>query len=650
MLTNKNSARFKPWAISSVLAFATLLLAGCQPAGPKALLLGERYIGQGEYEKALKQLTRASELIPEHPQVWNHLGLAYHGLGQPVKAAEAYQRALRIDRNLPAPRYNLGLLYLEQSHIPQAAAELSAYVSGQTNSAIGYVKLATALLRMKRPDDADRVLIHALRLDAKDPEAHNLLGLAHVQRKRPREAMQAFNNALQVSPTYAPAVLNQAVVAHSYFANRELALERYRAFLTTEPDQKTSARVQHAIRLIEREIAGPEIAVTPTPPSTHAETNQVSGLAKTNLASQTASKTNVQDVVTPATAATNIAAVATAKTNVPPAVTSTNIETVVKQPAKTNVVAATPQPPKTNVTVAVSTNQTASTAETTQAPPDETPIPVEVVRLEEPEFKAPRDIADTKVAIAQPRPAIPQEVPETKPLLIPRKDRKEEEKSGVLSRVNPMRWFRNDESDSQRSATKAATPAPRPSYPPVVREIAPTPEAPRVIPRYPYRKKAPLVAGNRAQAEKVFRIAAQAHQQRRLPEAIENYRQATLLDPTYFEAHYNLALAAYQNKNLPLALAENELAVTADPKSNDARYNFALTLREANYPADAASELRTIVASEPDDVRAHFSLANLYAQQLDEPVLARTHYLAVLELNPAHPDAPAIRHWLANNP
>src|SRR5688572_10809422 len=147
MLTNKNAIARKQFRLSSVLALLALLLcAGCQPAGPKALLLGEKYIEQGDYEKALRHLTRATALIPEHPQVWNHLGLAYHGLKQPVKAADAYQRALRIDRNQTAPRYNLGVLYLEQGHLPQAAAELSAFLSVRTNSPDGYVKLGTALL------------------------------------------------------------------------------------------------------------------------------------------------------------------------------------------------------------------------------------------------------------------------------------------------------------------------------------------------------------------------------------------------------------------------------------------------------------------------------------------------------------------------
>ena len=87
-------------AISTISAAALMLLAGCQPSGPKSLLQGQEYIQDGEYQKALKSLTRAAELIPAHPQVWNHLGLAYHGAGQPEKAVQAYRQALQIDRNL----------------------------------------------------------------------------------------------------------------------------------------------------------------------------------------------------------------------------------------------------------------------------------------------------------------------------------------------------------------------------------------------------------------------------------------------------------------------------------------------------------------------------------------------------------------------
>jgi hypothetical protein len=49
-------------------------------------------------------------------------------------------------------------------------------------------------------------------------------------------------------------------------------------------------------------------------------------------------------------------------------------------------------------------------------------------------------------------------------------------------------------------------------------------------------------------------------------------------------------------------------------------------------------------------VRAHFALANLYSQQLGQPGKARAHYLRLLELDPQHPQATAVRYWLEANP
>jgi tetratricopeptide (TPR) repeat protein len=109
-------------------------------------------------------------------------------------------------------------------------------------------------------------------------------------------------------------------------------------------------------------------------------------------------------------------------------------------------------------------------------------------------------------------------------------------------------------------------------------------------------------------------------------------------------------LAAYQSKELPLALAANEQAVALKPESIDARYNFALTLRDARYYTDAANELQQLLSQAPNEVRARLALANVYAQDLDEPALARRQYEKVLELSPNHPQAPFIRQWIATSP
>jgi Flp pilus assembly protein TadD len=65
---------------------------------------------------------------------------------------------------------------------------------------------------------------------------------------------------------------------------------------------------------------------------------------------------------------------------------------------------------------------------------------------------------------------------------------------------------------------------------------------------------------------------------------------------------------------------------------------------------DAVNELNKILASKPDDVRAHLALGNLYAQQLYDVPQARTQYLRVLQLDPANAQAADIQFWLSSNP
>jgi tetratricopeptide (TPR) repeat protein len=165
--------------------------------------------------------------------------------------------------------------------------------------------------------------------------------------------------------------------------------------------------------------------------------------------------------------------------------------------------------------------------------------------------------------------------------------------------------------------------------------------------RYAYRSPPKPASGNHGAAERAFAQGVQAQRANRLAEAVQAYRQATQVDPGFFEAHYNLGLAAYEARNLQQSLVAYENALAISPESADARYNFALALREAGYLQDAAKELENLLAGRPDETRAHLVLANLYSQKLNQPQLARLHYLRVLEIEPRHPQATTVRYWLA---
>ncbi len=243
-----------------------------------------------------------------------------------------------------------------------------------------------------------------------------------------------------------------------------------------------------------------------------------------------------------------------------------------------------------------------------------------------------------------------------------------EEKASLLKKANPLNWFKRDKEEeaakdskgaketkmaarpveapsSQPKADLQALPEPPPTQPVPAAKPLPKPEP--VIARYPYQKAPLPSAGNRAAAEPRFAEGVAAHQDGKLGTAMDGYRAALRIDPRFFEAHLNLGLAALQSNDLPLALASLEDAVRLDGKSAEARYQFAMALRKANYPRDAANELKTLIETTPGEARAHLALANLNAQILNQPDEAAASYATFLKLAPQHPQADQVRAWLS---
>jgi tetratricopeptide (TPR) repeat protein len=142
----------------------------------------------------------------------------------------------------------------------------------------------------------------------------------------------------------------------------------------------------------------------------------------------------------------------------------------------------------------------------------------------------------------------------------------------------------------------------------------------------------------------------EAQDRGRLSEAIERYREAAKADPSMFEAHYNLAVTAHDSGRRAEAVSAYEAALTLQPGNTRARLNYGIALEESGRPREAAAEFVKVVGSEPTNVQAHFNLGNLYERKLGDPIRAKTHYRRVLELDPQHSQATAIRFWLEGNP
>jgi len=569
---------------------ALVLACGCTPPGARALLKGDRLLRDGRPDEAIVQLETAVELLPEEARAWNFLGLAYHQAGQPVRAREAYQRALALDRDLASARFNLGCLLLEQNEPQLAVQELTSFTGLQVNSASGWLKLGHAQLRSGQPAAAEQSFGRVLLIETNSAAALNGLGLSVRERARANEAWQYFDAATRADPDYAAGQLNLAIMAHQVMRNTNRACSAYERYLELKdvPHQKE-------VRAILASLRPPAEPVVSNPPPAE-------------VARRPAETSSVP------------ARVVAAETNKPVATPQVPI------PQKPELVASNPPPREVEKPKEIARNPTAD------RPPD-------ARRPASGLAETPRTNAPAPVQTSAPPALVTSTVTNV---------------TAVPARTNPppVQAKRTDIPPSTTPSVRpreepVVARAPRPEEPPPrgakLEVPAHLPSAEAGYPYADYRRARP---GDRAEAIRLLNQGINEHRAYRLEQALELYRQAAEADPSLFEAHYNRGVAAFEAGELGQALRAYERALSVDPDSVPARFNFATTLEKSGYPADAVAQLENVVAAHPDETRAHMALGNLYANTFRDDRRARTHYSRVLQLEPQHPSATSLRFWL----
>ncbi len=91
-----------------------------------AINVGGAYILLAKWNKAVRVLSKASELHPENAMLWTNLAAAHLGRlelagpQQQERAIRAYARALAINPATPNVHYSLGLIYKERGELERA--------------------------------------------------------------------------------------------------------------------------------------------------------------------------------------------------------------------------------------------------------------------------------------------------------------------------------------------------------------------------------------------------------------------------------------------------------------------------------------------------------------------------------------------------
>lgn len=547
-----------------------VLLGGCMPPGPKALIEGKRLLDQGRYAPAIEKLKVATSLLASNALAWNYLGLASHHAGLLPEAERAYQRALYYDRDLTEAHYNLGCLWLEENKPDGARLQLTAFTLRRANSLQGLLKLGTAQLRLRDPNGAERTFEEALQLSPQHVEALNGLGLARAQRGRFSEAAGRFNEALKVQPGYPPAVLNLAIISQVYLRDRSSAVQRYREYLELQPPPPNAQGVAATLHQLEAEmnpvvhppVASPVVPVVvaeanaspsrhPAPIPAPSPTNSSRTIASPKPDSTT--NTVKPTVMVPAAKSLPVAGVPVAPLVIP---------------KPTPVVAPKPAPQPTQQPVPRSPSSLPITIPVTPAPTQVVVTPAPVLAVATPPVTTP---APAVVPTRSPSP------PPNAPVAAPQLD----------SPPPPARAAPGSRSEAQLALARGEAAQEAHHLDEAIREYE---SAIELDPSF---------------FEAQYNLGIAATQAGRISRALSAYEAALLTRPESANARYNLALVLKQ-ANFP-ADAVKQLGKLLEQYPEESRAHLALAnlyARTLNQPEKARPHYQRVLEIDPHDPMA----------------------------------------------
>ncbi|MDI9569730.1 MAG: tetratricopeptide repeat protein [Pseudomonadota bacterium] len=232
-------------AISLGLLLLTSLIA-CASFGQKRreraenhLNLGSAYVESGDYTTALRELLAAEKDAPNNPRVHYYLAIAYFGKGLDAAAATAAERAVALKKDYPVAHNLLGAIYFSQGRYDKAieafnralddvlyeTPALTLYNLGKAYSRLGDYPRALKSYREADQRDSRRELLPLIKMETgkvsfaqgnyaeaaagfKEAtelaptlvEAHYWLGEAYLKQGRGREARQAYETVVRLSP------------------------------------------------------------------------------------------------------------------------------------------------------------------------------------------------------------------------------------------------------------------------------------------------------------------------------------------------------------------------------------------------------------------------------------------------------------------
>jgi tetratricopeptide (TPR) repeat protein len=180
----------------------------------EALMLADRYRGEGRLVEAEALCRRALEAKPDLAEAEHLLGVIAHQNGKLADAIEHVRRAVKLAPQAALFHANLGEMLRLAGRPKLAADEARRAIEIDPNMAAAHSNLGVALYELKQYDEAAAAHRRAIAVKPDFYEAHSNLGNALHALKRFDEAVASYRHALELNANYADAWANLGTTLH----------------------------------------------------------------------------------------------------------------------------------------------------------------------------------------------------------------------------------------------------------------------------------------------------------------------------------------------------------------------------------------------------------------------------------------------------
>jgi tetratricopeptide (TPR) repeat protein len=167
----------------------------------------------GDSKKAVEHLNKALAVYPKFGPALNLLGVQYLKLGEPDKAAEALEAAVKAAPDDFLPRLNYGIALLNQKKFDLAEQQLRMALAKNDAAPTAHMYLGIALMNLKRLDEAEKELRVAVNSSTTEvAPAHRYLGGIYWGMRDYKRAADELELYLKLMPNAADAERTKAAI------------------------------------------------------------------------------------------------------------------------------------------------------------------------------------------------------------------------------------------------------------------------------------------------------------------------------------------------------------------------------------------------------------------------------------------------------